>query len=349
VLLLGYGVMFLYAVTGRPALLLRQLVTLFWFIAGYTAAEKAAGVLMPPSGARKLTRWVLLPLLAILGLLHLSGLLSVLWTWSRYRVITLSEERIPLTNLWIALVIAAGFWFAAYVGKTLFLKTLLPRTKTDRNLASSAANFVYFIIVIVGLFVAVSSLGVEFSSLALLVTALTVGIGFGLQDVVQNFMGGMILLVEGYVRPNDVFSIGGETGVVERIDLRSTTVRTWAGAQVIIPNSYLITEKVSDLTGVRRVDVEVSVSNQADPRLVERLLVGCAAAHASVISDPAPSVLFDELGETGFRFTLYCHVAGRALVANAQSDLRYAIVEALRSNGVEMPYPRRDLHLRSGP
>jgi small-conductance mechanosensitive channel len=207
---------------------------------------------------------------------------------------------------------------------------------------------VQFGIIVAGLWLAASSLGFSFSNVTLLIGALTVGIGFGLQDVVRNVMGGLILLSEGLVRPDDVFEIGDDTGVVERIGIRTTTIRAWDGAQVIVPNSYLISEKVVDLSEAKRVEISVGVSRAEDPRLVERLLAVTASSHPDVLQSPAPSVFFANLGQSSIDFVLYCHTAERANVARIESDLRFAVVNEFRHHGIEIAYPRLDLRLESG-
>jgi small-conductance mechanosensitive channel len=349
VLLLGSLALSIYSATGRPTYTLRQLVTLFWYVTGYALLAKAVAVLMSPGEARRLTRRVLLPLLAGLGVLHISGLLAALSTWASQSAISIASEKLTLANIILALVIAAAFWIAAKGGKALFLKAVLPRTESDPQLARSVAGFVQFAVILVGFWIAIATLGVQFSNLTLLISALTVGVGFGLQDVIKNVMGGMILLGEGHVRPNEVFKIGGETGVVERIGIRSTTVRTWDGAQVIVPNADLIAEKVIDLSDVRRLDITIGVSCDADPRLAEQLLLDVAAAHPQVLDDPAPTVLFANLGESTFDLTLYCYVDDRSKILGAKSDLHYNVVETFRQHDLEMPYRQLDLHLRSGP
>ncbi|MGC9332975.1 MAG: mechanosensitive ion channel family protein, partial [Anaerolineae bacterium] len=158
----------------------------------------------------------------------------------------------------------------------------------------------------------------------------------------------MILLAEGHVRPDEVFNITDETGTIERIGIRSTTLRTFDGAQVIIPNANLITEKISDLTDARRITIQVGASTAADPRLVERLLLEIAASHPDVVDDPAPSVVFDGFGESTFDFALYCHVADRSQLIATRSDLRYAVVEVFDRQGVDMPFRQLDVHFRSG-
>ncbi len=346
-LFFGYLALFLYSATGRPTYTLHKLVSLFWFLLAYALVAKAVTVLMPPGDAKRVIRWVLLPLLAVVGILHVSGLLAVIWAWAQQPLPTVVQDGISLSNIGLALAIVIAFWFAARGGKALFLRWVLPRTDTDPGLARSVALFVQFAIVLVGLWIALSSLDLPLSNLTLLATALTVGIGFGLQDVIKNVMGGMILLGEGQIRPNDVYRVGGETGVVERIGLRSTTIRTLDGSQVIVPNADLIAEKVADLTELRRVEVRVGVSCDADPRLAERLLLQIAAGQPDVVGEPAPLVLFSNLGESTYDFTLYCWVGDRAQVMPTKSDLHYAVVETFGQHHLEMPYRQLDVHVRA--
>lgn len=348
-LLLGHLALSIYSATGWPSYTLGKLVDLFWFLSVYALLAKSVVVLLPASDARQIVRRFLLPLLAVVGILHLVGLLSVLWAWASQPILTVASGTMTPASVILALAILAGSWLVAKGGKALFLQTVLPRTEADPELSGSVAGFVQLLVVIAGFWFALSSLGVEFTNLTLLLSALTIGVGFGLQDVIKNVMGGVILLSEGHVRPGEVFEIGGETGIVERIGLRSTTIRTWDRAEVIVPNSYLITENVKDLTGSQRVAINVGVSCDADPRLAERLLLEIAASHPHVLDDPAPSVFFTNLGESTFDFALYCFVGDRSQVLGTKSDLHFAVVETFRQHDLEMPYPQRDVHLRSGP
>ncbi|MFN2289561.1 MAG: mechanosensitive ion channel family protein [Anaerolineae bacterium] len=347
-LLFGYVALSIYSATGRPSYTLQRLVSLFWFVLAYALAAKSVVVLLPAGEARRIIRRMLLPALAILGILHLIGLLGVIWGWATQPLFSASWGTVTTAKVLTAVAIAVAFWFGARLARSVFLRAVLPRTNTDPDLAESAASFVQFVVVVVGVWIAIATLGVQLSNLTLLISALTVGIGFGLQDVIKNVMGGMILLSEGYVRPNEVFEISGESGIVERIGIRSTTVRTWDGSQVIIPNSDLITGKITDMTDSRRVDIQVGVSTATDPRQVEQLLLELARSQPDVVADPAPSVVFDNFGESTFDFSLYCFVADRSQVIATRSALRYAIVETFDQQGVEMPFRQLDVHLRSG-
>ncbi len=348
-LFFGYLALSIYSASGGPTFTLHKLVTLFWIVLVYALVAKAVAVSMPPTDARRIIRRVLLPLLAVVGILHLSGLLNALWAWAQEPLLTVAQDGISVASIALAVGIAVAFWFAAKGGKALFLARVLPRTETDPSLARSVSSFIQFAIVLVGIWIALAALGVSLSNLTLLVTALTVGIGFGLQDVIKNVMGGMILLGEGHVRPNDVLRVGSATGVVERIGLRSTTIRTLDGSQVIVPNADLIAEKVADLTELRRVEISVGVSCDGDPRLAERLLLEIAAGHPAVVDDPLPAVFFTNLGESTFDFTLYCFVGDRAEVPRTKSDLHFAVVETFGQHKLEMPYRQLDVHLRSSP
>jgi small-conductance mechanosensitive channel len=349
VLVLGALALAVFSAAGWPVRTLQRLVSLFWYVVTFALVAEGLRVFVPPGDARRVIRKVLLPLLALVGVLHLTGLLAVIWEWAGQPIVTLTSGRITLASIGLALGIIIAFWLAAKTGKSLFLQRILPRTETDPELAHSVSTFIQFAIIVAGFWIAISTMGIEFSNLTLLISALTVGIGFGLQDVIKNVMGGMILLGEGHVRPNEVFQIAGETGEVERIGIRSTTLRTWDGAQVIVPNALLIAEKVTDLTDSQRVEVSVGISCDADPRLAERLLLEIAAAHADVLDDPPPSVLFTNLGSSTFDFVLYCFVEARDKILRTKSDLHYAVVETFRQHNLEMPYPQRDIHLRSGP
>jgi potassium-dependent mechanosensitive channel len=347
-LLFGYLALSIYSATGRPSYTLHRLVSLFWFVLVYALIAKSMAVLLPAGQARRIIHRTLLPALGILGVLHVVGLLGVLWDWATQPLFSASWGTVTTAKLVTAVAIAVAFWIGARLARSIFLGSVLPRTETDPDLAQSAASFVQFAIVVVGVWMGVATLGLQLSNLTLFISALTVGIGFGLQDVIKNVMGGMILLAEGYVRPNEVFKIAGESGIVERIGIRSTTVRTWDGSQVIIPNADLITEKISDMTESRRVAIQVGASTAADPRLVEQLLLEIATSHPDVVADPAPSVVFDDFGESTFDFSLYCHVADQSQVLATRSALRYAVVETFDRHGVEMPFRQLDVNLRSG-
>jgi small-conductance mechanosensitive channel len=346
-LICGYLALSIYTITDKPSYTLGKLVTLFWFITGYALIAKTVTVLTYEGEERRLVRRVLLPLLAVLGIMHLLGLLEVLWAWGGQFVVDLGAQTITGASVGLALLTVVLFWLVAKGGSSLFVRALLPRSRTDPNLARSVGGFLQFAVLVVGVWVAVRILGLDASNLTLVISALTVGIGFGLQDVIKNLMGGLILLGEGHVVPNQVYEMSNETGVVERIGLRSTVLRTWDGSRVIVPNSELIANKVRDLSRQLRVHMQVGVATTADVRLAERLLLEAAAAHPNVVADPAPSVVFDGFGESTYDLSLYAWVADRSVLLATKTELHHSIIEILDEHGVEMPYRQLDVHLHS--
>jgi small-conductance mechanosensitive channel len=190
----------------------------------------------------------------------------------------------------------------------------------------------------------------EFSRLALFVGAFGVGLGFGLQTVINNFVSGLILLFERPIQVGDMVEVGGLLGEVRRIGARSSTVHTADGAEVIVPNANLIAEQVVNWTRSdrrRRITVDVGVAYGTDPVRVLELLRGVGAASSAVLSDPPPEALFLGFGESALNFRLRAWIPRFEESYAASSDLGVAISAALRDAGIEIPFPQRDLRVRS--
>ncbi len=202
--------------------------------------------------------------------------------------------------------------------------------------------------VIIGLSVA----GVDFSSLAIIAGALSVGIGFGLQNIVNNFVSGLILLFERPIKRGDWIIVGNTEGYVQKISIRSTIIQTFDRSDVIVPNSELISSQVTnwmlhDTLG--RVIVPVGVAYGSDTGLVKELMLEVANSHPRVITDgsvPEPWVLFVEFGDSSLNFELRCFIQDIDYRIRTKSDLNFAIDAIFRKHGVEIPFPQRDVHVR---
>ncbi len=208
----------------------------------------------------------------------------------------------------------------------------------------------YAVIGFVAIF-ALSALGIDTSSMGWFLGAAGAGIGFGLKDIIGNFISGLIMLVERPIRVGDNVQVGDAVGKVENIHMRGTVLRTFDNTTILIPNRQLLDERVTNLTyGMEhaRVIVEVGVSYDADPRRVRELLLDVARDHPKVKDDPEPGVLFMDFADSCLLFRLVTYTAevtGRFGVA---SELRTEIFERLGGAGIEIPFPQRDLHLKSG-
>ena len=244
--------------------------------------------------------------------------------------------------------------FAAILTVTRFLqnkieKRVLVHTRLDSGVRNSVKSALGYLGVIGGGLIAISWAGLDLSNLALIAGALSVGIGFGLQNVVNNFVSGIILLVERPIRVGDWVVVGENEGYVRKIKVRSTEIETFAHASVIVPNSDLISGTVMNWTHSNargRIIVPVGVAYGSDTALVRDLLEECAKGHPDVLPMPEPVILFRGFGESSLDFEIRVFLRDIGYCLKVTSDLCFAIDEAFRKNDIEIPFPQRDLHLR---
>ncbi|MYD92465.1 MAG: mechanosensitive ion channel, partial [Chloroflexi bacterium] len=207
-----------------------------------------------------------------------------------------------------------------------------------------------YTIIILGWFIGLRSVGFQLDAVLVVFGALGVGMGFGLQNIANNFVSGVILLVERPIKVGDVVSVAGELGTVERVGIRATTLRKFDQTQAIVPNGDLISSVVNNWTlddRRVRVDFVVGVAYGSDTRLVERLIREAVTEHELVLDDPEPRIFFFEFGDSSLNFRVLAYVADISERFGTLSDLHFTIDESFREHDVEIPFPQRDLHLRS--
>jgi small-conductance mechanosensitive channel len=228
---------------------------------------------------------------------------------------------------------------------------ILARTSMDRGQQFATARITGYLIFVVGMMVGLQSIGVDLSSLVVLGGALGVGVGFGLQNIVSNFVSGLILLVERPIKLGDRVEVGGTNGDVVRIAARSTWVRTNDNVVIIIPNSEFITNRVTNWTANDRqvrFSVPLGVSYSSDPTEVRDVLMEVAVSHPDVMKYPAPDVRFVDFGDSSLDFELRVWTITQVQAPQKlTSDLYFMIFKAFGERGIEIPFPQRDLHLRS--
>jgi potassium-dependent mechanosensitive channel len=193
--------------------------------------------------------------------------------------------------------------------------------------------------------VAVSYAGFNLSSIAIVAGALSVGIGFGLQNLVNNFVSGLILLVERPIRVGDLVVVGGEEGYVRKISVRSTEIETFDRASVIIANSYFTAEKVKNWTfrnNVRRVALPIGVAYGSDPHQVRAALLKVAKENPDVLTAPEPFVMLDDFAATSLNFTLYAYVGDITKAGGVRTELAMAILGAFKEAGIVIPFGQPD-------
>ena len=232
----------------------------------------------------------------------------------------------------------------------LFVYTaLIPDIAVIRDRSTGWRKTVYGILSL-GVLVAASAAGVALSEFALLAGALGVGIGFGLQDLVNNFVSGLVLAFERPIRIGDTVEVGELLGDVRRIGLRASVVRTWEGAEVIVPNGTLLASQVINWTlsdRRRRIDVPVGVAYGTDPDRMLKILAEAVAKHPKVMPRPEPSMLFLGFGDSSLDFLARFWVGDMGSWFRIKSQVTLLIHTAIREASIEIPFPQRDLHLRT--
>jgi potassium-dependent mechanosensitive channel len=213
------------------------------------------------------------------------------------------------------------------------------------------SSLLHYAILFLGFLLAVAALGVDLNKMTLLAGAFGVGLGFGLQGVVNNFVSGLIVLIERPIHVGDAVQMGELNGEVRRIGIRATTVRTWEGAEVIVPNASLVSEKVTNWTHsdfLRRMDVPVGVAYGSDPEKMLELLLAVARTHPGVLAEPAPQALFLGFGESALNFELRAWTSRFSQWVAIKSELFVAVYRALRDAGIEIPFPQHEVRLLDG-
>lgn len=238
------------------------------------------------------------------------------------------------------LFLAAGILVARALQRWVAV-AILPRTSFDTGLQNSISTIIGYVASIAVIAMAMGQIGINLENIALVAGALSVGIGFGLQSIVSNFVSGLILLAERPIRVGDTIAVKGEEGYVRRISVRATEIETFDRAAVVIPNSDLITGMVKNFTHANttgRVIVPVNVAYDSDADEVRDILIGCACDHPQVLRSPPPRVYLLAFGDSYLKFELRCVVANVDYALTVKSDLHFAVLERLKAARIGIPY-----------
>ena len=257
----------------------------------------------------------------------------------------------------ILIIQAVAFLVVLTIGARLgrrFMHTrVLSHTSLDLGQRYSLANLFGYLLFFFGLMIGLQTAGLNLSSLTFLGGAVGIGIGFGLQAIVNNFVSGLILLAEHPVRVGDIVEVGPLSGEVMRIGGRSTWIKSPNNSVAIVPNSDLVTGRVVNLTGIdnrARLTIEVAVPYGTDPEKVRSLLLSVARGSRAVLAQPAPVAVLARLADNGLRFELQYWTERRpGAIADVMSELNLGILKAFREEGIEVPVPQREVHVRTVP
>lgn len=264
----------------------------------------------------------------------------------------LGETNITPALILFTIIASLLLLYLARKARKILIKKILVRYSIEPGTSKSIGTIVYYTLVTLGFFILIQILGIDLTGLSVVAGALSVGIGFGLQNITNNFISGIIILFEQPIREGDWIEVGSTVGAVKKISARSTTVLTNDNISVIVPNSEFINARVinwSHNDRVVRFKIPVGVSYNEDPKQIKDLLLQVAEAHNGILSDPAPDVFFTEFADSSLNFTLTGWTHSYIDRPNSlRSEVNYAIHEVFKENNIEIPFPQRDVHIKSG-
>jgi len=266
---------------------------------------------------------------------------------------------LPIGNtrftLWMLLYLLLLIGLLIYVTgklKAWMVEHLLARARVDIGVRQAIGSIFRYVIIAVGFMIILQTAGIDLSALTVLAGALGIGVGFGLQNVTNNFVSGLIILFERPIKVGDRIDVGDITGNVVKISPRATTVVTNDNIAVIVPNSEFISSQVINWSYTNRdvrLNFPVGVAYQSDPEVVRKVLLDVAADHPGVLKENRADVLLQEFGDSSLNFVLRVWTRDYATTPGVlRSDLNYAITKKFKEHGIEIPFPQRDLHIRSG-
>ncbi len=261
---------------------------------------------------------------------------------TEFRVITVG-------HLLLAVLIGVATYVAARNIPGLLQVSIPQSVPLDEGARFALITVIRYVLMAVGVTIAFGTIGIGWSHIQWLVAALSVGIGFGLQELVANFICGLIMLFERPVRVGDTVTVDDITGTVTRIKMRATTIRSWDQQEYLVPNKELITGRVLNWTltdKTNRITIEVGVSYSSDPHQVRRLLFDIVRRNRHVLADPAPLITFESFGDSSLNFTVRVYLQGLDKRLPTIHELHSEILERFRKEGIEISFPQRDLNVR---
>jgi len=235
--------------------------------------------------------------------------------------------------------------------KRTLSERVLPQTQIDEGVQHSITAGIGYAGFVIAAALAIAVMGVDLSNIAIIAGALSVGIGFGLQNIVNNFVSGLILLIERPIKAGDWVVVGDKEGFVKQVSMRATEIETWHRASVIIPNSDLLSSALQNWTlrdKYGRVDMDIGVSLDSDPKVIEKVLLQVARRHPRVVRWPQPAVLLMAVGESRLQFQLRVYSDDIVWQWFIASDLRVEAVRRFKDEGIVIPFDQQVVHLERG-
>lgn len=262
----------------------------------------------------------------------------------------LKETPVTFLSILIFLGFLTAFAIAGGVAKRILHKSVLPRFEIESGLRYTLARVTQYIIVSIGVLISFQFVGIDLSSLAVIFGLLSVGIGFGLQNITSNFISGLIVLFERPISVGDRVSVGGVEGDIIEINIRATKIRTLNNISIIVPNSEFVSSNVINYSHgdpTYRLDLSVGVSYNSDLDVVLKALQEVIDEHDEILSYPESQIHLTEFGDSSWNMQIRVWIPDVKRYPITRNELNQAIVHKFREHKIEIPFPQRDLHMRS--
>lgn len=272
------------------------------------------------------------------------------WHIIRYPVIKVSGSEISLLSVITAISFFYGSVVLSRITEKFAERFLREKTELDHGVINSIKRFTRYVVLMIGAVITLETIGISLSSLAALGAVLMVGIGFGLQNITQNFISGLIILLERPIKIGDLVEVEGVRGKVEEIGARSTRINTRNDISIIVPNSQFISEQVvnQSFSGNQiRLAIDIGVSYGSDPDDVRSCLIEVAKGCRGILTTPPPKVLFKEFADSSLNFSLMIWVNDLWDFETITSDVRFAIFRAFKEKNIQIPFPQMDVHVQN--
>ncbi len=338
--------------------LIERLLPLFWLLLGYRVFAGLLHALFENTQARRYHSRFLAPLSLIFVVAILRSTLAGALPIGGIVLVTLLDTPVTLQAFFSATVILYLFLATAWIVDDFLNRSIADTTSTGQGAANTVLVFSRYAIIGLGILAAVSTLGFNLSALTIIGGGLSVGIGFGLQELVANFVSGILLLFDRTLRPGDVIEIDGHRGVIDQLRMRATVMRTADNVEVFVPNKKLLTSTMTTYTQTDRVvrrDLTVGVSHKNQPTAVRDLLLGVASRHGQVLKKPEPIVFFTGFGSSRLDFELAVWMDDPLNALRVTSDLYFMIWSEFEKHHIEIlpgpapaPAPLPPLPVESG-
>lgn len=281
---------------------------------------------------------------------YLQNIVNFLTKLFQFTLFEINQTPITVFSVILFVFVLLTFFVGSLIFNKIVFRRLLRKFRIQEGIQYTILRISHYIVIVIGAVFALQFVGINLGGLAIIFGFLSVGIGFGLQNITSNFVSGIILLFERPIEIGDRVTVGDTEGDVIAIKMRAATIQTLDNISIIVPNSEFISGKVINWShGDQkiRISIDVGVSYNSDPDLVQKALMEVALEHPEVLRDPEPGVFFKSFGDSSWDFALRVWIGDPKRHIVIRSEINFAIVHKFREYKIEIPYPQRDLHVRS--